>query len=165
MAKPAGHKANCKCVACSPATRARGQAALAASRGGKPRKNPAPRTEPATTAKPKRKTAARKNPSAPQVVVVQAPPPAAPKRRAPRRNPAPAAPAARPRKNPAQRACPHLPSDLKAGDYLVLCTQPGDGGRLRPVKTFQRVADANAFARELPSGSKAMVLEARTIWG
>lgn len=160
MAKPSGHKANCKCVACSPATRKRGQAALAASRGtAKPRKNPA-----SSPAKPK---PARTNPGAPQVVVVQAPPPAAPKRRAPRKNPA-AAPAARettPRKNPPARACPHLPSDVRAGGYVVLATHSGDGGRLRPVKTFSRISDADAYARELPDGSKAIVLEVRKTWG
>lgn len=161
-----GHKPGCKCVGCSPATRRRGQAALEATRGGKPaRKNPAAKADPPKRTA-KKKPAARRNP-APSVVVVSQPAPAPaprPRRKPARKNPAPA-PAPAPARREASRPHPHLPAELAAGRYVVLTTERGDGGRLRPIKVFSRVAEATAFARELPAGSKAVVAEVRTVWG
>lgn len=127
-------------MACSPATRKRGQAALQAARAssgatGRARKNPAPAPTP-----PPKKTTAPKT-----------------RRRA---NPAPAVEAPRQRAAPCR--CPHLPSPLSSGEYVVLLAT--SGGRLQPVKTFRTLRDAEGFLASA-GGARAVVARVVSTWG
>lgn len=205
-------------MACSPATRARGQAALAKSR-----KNPATGRKAATGTPKPRKASTRRNPTAvsgPRVTLAGIRKLAkeaatarlagnmplatrldrqldqmvslAEKRgrgdaayeaeeegreSASRRNPAPARRTRRKttRRNPATATalkpapaarsapcrCPHLPSPLSAGEYLVL--QTGAGGKLNPVKAFRTVTDAENHVKQ-STGARAVVVRVMSTW-
>lgn len=162
MAKPKGHKDGCRCVACSPATRKRGQAALA-----KLRKNPSTPKKRQTSAAAgtrKRKASARTNPG-PAGGVVQQPAPTPAKRtrrKTTRRNPATATATAAPAARSAPCRCPHLPSPLSAGEFVVL--QAGVGGKLSPIKAFRTQTDAENFLKTA-TGPRAVVARVMSTWG
>ena len=147
MATPKGHKPACKCVACSPATRKRGQAELkkrraagegTANKPSKARKNGAEPAKPRTQRTAENTTV---------VVNMPATPAAAKKPRKAKRRTNPAA-------KPAASAEPRarnigLPS-LEAGRFIVIVAREGKG--VSSIKGFPTKKAALEYAAGVTGG-------------
>lgn len=150
MATPKGHKPACKCVACSPATRKRGQAELKKRRSAgegtakKPRKT---RKNGAEPAKPRTPRTQRTAENTTVVVNMPATPAAAkkPRKAKPRTNPA-----AKPEASAEPRARNiGLPS-LEAGRFIVIVAREGKG--VSSIKGFPTKKAALEYAAGVTGG-------------
>lgn len=150
MANP-NHKPACKCVACSPATRARGQAALKKAQqakqaaGGKSDKAEKPaktrRTRTKKAATTTKTTRAAEN----TTIVVNMPATETPKKPRRRANPKPAAqPAAKPAAEPRVRSV-GLPQ-IESGRFLVIVAKTGG---VSSVKAFPTKKAALEYAQSV----------------